>query len=158
MPDKQFIDRQARVRIDLPGGWVLLKRNSPLIPPDDLENATMIALHQGSGCLALLFVMDNISSEDYFDDFLANMKNNINATELERHNVTFGGMRGRRTKLTVTDRSGSRSVGYVTGGRNNERFYFLTGEVESDYAEAGLRAFIDLEKSFSIIKSEVGSK
>jgi len=163
MPDKQFVDRQARVRIDLPSGWVLLKRDNPLIPPADSKEAKMVALHQGSGCLAMLFVMDNITSQNYFDEFLANLKsegrkNETNATELERHSVTFGGIGGRRAKLTVTDKSGSTSILYITGAPNNKRFYFLTGEVESHYAEDGLRAFIDLEKSFSIIISDAGSK
>ena len=142
---------------------MLLKRNNPPIPAADAEDAKMMAFHQSSGCLAMLFAMDNITSPNYFDEFLANLKsegrrNETNATELERHSVTFGGIKGRRAKFTVTDKSGSTSVLYITGAPNNKRFYFLTGEVESHYAEDGLRAFIDLEKSFSIIKSDVGSK
>lgn len=148
VPDRQFVDQN--VRIDLPAGWKMLRRDNPFFP--NLVSGSMYAIHPGSGCTAVLFIGPNTGAHpDYQLDTVKDRFvgwDKIN--ERDRASVEIGGQEARRATFDLWRQNAIREVAYVTTVRDELRHYLLLGYTPLEGGDASFNAFKELEKRFQL--------
>jgi hypothetical protein len=146
-----FEDNRLGVGAKLPEGWALLTKENPIVPVPD---ATMIAVHNRSGCLAVLLVEPDSSGGTQLDSYLTLvLQNRQKATptlkELGRIDVSFGGHQGRRLD-TLWTKDGKTFRGFSTACKAGPFYYLLAGWCLDESFSKALTAFQSLEGVFEI--------
>lgn len=146
--DRQFVDQN--VRIDMPEGWKMLRRDNPFFP--NLVSGSMYAIHPGSGCTAVLFIGPNTGAHpDYQLDTVKDRFvgwDKIN--ERNRESVKIGEQEARRATFDLWRQNAIREVAYVTTVRDELRHYLLLGYTPLEGGDASFNAFKELEKTFQL--------
>ena len=148
LPDRQFADQN--VRLELPPGWRMLRRDNPFFP--NVVSGSMFAIHPGSGCTAVLFIGPNTGAHpDYQLDTVKDRFvgwDRIN--ERDRQSVTLSGRQARRSTFDLWRRNAIREVAYVTTLSDDLRYYLLLGYTPLEGGDASFAAFKELEKGFQL--------
>ena len=146
-----FEDDGLGVSTKLPAGWILLRKDNPLV---SLPDASMIAFHSDSGCFAALVVEPDVlgvvSSDSYLSLVLeSRQKTMSNIKETGRVDVDFGGQQGRRldTSWNIKGRS---FRGFATVCKVGGSYYMLSGWCLSETFSKALPAFQSLSETFEV--------
>jgi hypothetical protein len=148
LPDRQFVDQNAR--LDLPRGWMMLRRDNPFFP--NAASGQMYTIHPASGCTAVLFIGPNTGA--HLDYQLNTIKDRFvgwdRISERDRESVSVGGREARRAIVDLWRRNAIREVAYVTTVNDEVRYYLLLGYTPLDGGELAFSAFKELEQSFQL--------
>jgi hypothetical protein len=148
LPDRQFADQN--VRIDLPPGWMMLKRDNPFF--HDVRFGRMFAIHPRSGCTAALFIWPNNGAPlDYqLDHVRDRFEGWDRISERDRQSVTIAGQEARRATYDLWRRNAIREVAFVTTVNDELRYYVLLGYTPLEGGDASTTAFKTLEQGFQL--------
>lgn len=148
VPDRQFADQN--VRLDLPAGWTMLRRDNPFF--HDIVSGQMFAIHPRSGCTAVLFIWPNTGAP--LDYQLDSVKDRFigwdRINERDRSSVTLAGHDARRSTFDLWRHNAIREVAYVTAVRDELRYYVLLGYTPLEGGNDSLTAFKQLEQGFHL--------
>lgn len=148
VPDRQYVDQN--MRIDLPPGWLMLRRDNPFF--HDVRSGQMFAIHPRSGCTAVLFTGPNTgAAADYLlDDVKDRFIGWERISERDRESVKIAGQEARRATYDLWRQKAIREVAYVTMVRDDLRYYLLLGYSPLEGGDPALSAFKNLEQGFHI--------
>lgn len=148
LPDRQFADQN--VRLDLPSGWTMLRRDNPFFR--DVVSGNMFAIHPRSGCTSVLFIWPNTGAP--LDYQLDTVKDRFigwdKISERDRQGVNVGGHDARRATFDLWRQNAIREVAYVTTVSDEARSYLLLGYTPLEGGEAASSAFKELEQGFRL--------
>lgn len=148
VPDRQFADQN--MRIDLPAGWTMLKRDNPFF--QDVRSGQMFAIHPRSGCTAVLYIWPNNGAPlDYQLNYTRDRFYGWDRiSERDRESVTMSGRQARRATYDLWRRNAIKEVAYVTIVSDELRYYVLLGYTPLEGGEASAAAFRTLEQGFQL--------
>lgn len=146
--ERQFVDQN--VRVDLPRGWLMLRRDNPFFP--HAVSGSMYAIHPASGCTAVLLIKPNTGGPP--DALIDTVKDGFvgwdKINERDRQSVTIGGQESRRATFDLWRQNAIREVAYVMTVRDDLRQYLLLGYTPLEGGGAAFNAFKELEKSLHL--------
>ncbi|HEX7998298.1 MAG TPA: hypothetical protein VF528_07910 [Pyrinomonadaceae bacterium] len=148
VPDRQFVDQN--MRLDLPSGWLMLKRDNPFF--HDVRSGQMFAIHPRSGCTSVVYIWPNNGAPlDFQLDYVRDRFYGWDRiTERDRQTVTIAGREARRATYDLWRRNAIKEVAYVTILNDELRYYVLLGYTPIEGGEASAAAFRTLEQGLHV--------
>jgi hypothetical protein len=150
-PGSVFEDTKLGLNLRLPDGWSILSKENALV---EIPEATFVAVHEESGCIAALLVEPRIiepgSLDEYLNLVLTNRQTAIpSMTETGRSDLDFGGNAGRRLETFWND-GDKKFRGFTTCCQAGWSYYLLAGWCVNDAYSNAFADFQSLERAFQI--------
>ncbi len=147
MPDRAFDDTNAGLHIDLPGDWLRLKPEMPVLAK--IQNVSGAFMEPRVGTYAVLLVQDTVESAPSPDKHLSRVIKEFDwedGKELDRVNTPLSKGEGRRARLEWTYKR-LRIRGHASVWNDRTRYFTLFGWGLAAQEEEVTRTLAALEKS-----------
>jgi hypothetical protein len=155
LPIQHFESDDKLASLDPPDGWVLLKRDNPIVPVD---KAQMVAVHPQTDCYAILVIEDlaAILGDDSISTYISlaeeSQKKSVPTfTVLNQTPTEFGNSTGQRIEVTWQHEK-MKIHGWRSFCKSGDSYYMLSGWCLEGEQTKAFAKYTALEKAFSVIE------
>lgn len=143
-----FEDLELGVKVRLPKGWALMTGDSRF------PGATMVAIHNQSGCTAVLIAEPAQVEAESLDEYLtsvmqARQEDAPDLKELGRNDWTLGGNPSRMVEASWTS-DGKRLRGFTSACKSGWSYHLLSGWCLDENVNEAFAEYIELVSAFEI--------
>jgi len=151
LPVAAFEDDTLGVSMRLPSGWTMLTPDNPIV---NMPEATMIAAHERTGCIATFVVQTKNTQAPSLEAYLGMVLIQGSSREpsmktLGIDELRFGGNSGRRAQTGWTS-SDQEIHGFTTVCEAGGSYYLLTGWSREETWPDAFEEYQALESAFQI--------